>query len=201
MEKQKTDYLEKLKGIRKDQWLVVFLAGILAAVIALPIKGDEKSSPDTIFLENSTEETCLRKEDSAQTIAELEARLEEILSQMDGAGRVRVMITGKDNGEKVVEKDMPSQNSSVQEEGEGEGSVRTSSDETREETTVYMRDGNGLETPYVRQELSPNITGVLVLAEGGDNAVVEKNITDAVKALFGLEAHKIKVMKMQERRG
>jgi len=45
------------------------------------------------------------------------------------------------------------------------------------------------------------VTGVLVLAEGGDNAVVEKNITDAVKALFGLEAHKIKVMKMQERRG
>lgn len=199
MEKQKTDYLEKLKGIRKDQWLVVFLAGILAAVIALPIKGDEKSSPDTIFLENSTEETCLRKEDSAQTIAELEARLEEILSQMDGAGQVRVMISGRDNGEKIVEKDVPLQQSNVQE--EGEGSARTSSDETKEETTVYVRDADGGETPYVRQELSPNITGVLVLAEGGDNAVVEKNITDAVKALFGLEAHKIKVMKMQERRG
>lgn len=199
MEKQKTDYLEKLKGIRKDQWLVVFLAGILAAVIALPIKGDEKSSPDTIFLENSTEETRLRKEDSAQTIAELEARLEEILSQMDGAGQVRVMISGRDNGEKIVEKDVPLQQSNVQE--EGEGSARTSSDETKEETTVYVRDADGGETPYVRQELSPNITGVLVLAEGGDNAVVEKNITDAVKALFGLEAHKIKVMKMQERRG
>ncbi|MGI6017896.1 MAG: stage III sporulation protein AG [Marvinbryantia sp.] len=199
MEKQKTDYLEKLKGIRKDQWLVVFLAGILAAVIALPIKGDEKSSPDTIFLENSTEETRLRKEDSAQTIAELEARLEEILSQMDGAGQVRVMISGRDNGEKIVEKDAPLQQSNVQE--EGEGSARTSSDETKEETTVYVRDADGGETPYVRQELSPNITGVLVLAEGGDNAVVEKNITDAVKALFGLEAHKIKVMKMQERRG
>jgi stage III sporulation protein AG len=199
VEKQKTDYLEKLKGIRKDQWLVVFLAGILAAVIALPIKGDEKSSPDTIFLENSTEETRLRKEDSAQTIAELEARLEEILSQMDGAGQVRVMISGRDNGEKIVEKDAPLQQSNVQE--EGEGSARTSSDETKEETTVYVRDADGGETPYVRQELSPNITGVLVLAEGGDNAVVEKNITDAVKALFGLEAHKIKVMKMQERRG
>ena len=141
----------------------------------------------------------MRKEDSAQTIAELEARLEEILSQMDGAGQVRVMISGRDNGEKIVEKDAPLQQSNVQE--EGEGSARTSSDETKEETTVYVRDADGGETPYVRQELSPNITGVLVLAEGGDNAVVEKNITDAVKALFGLEAHKIKVMKMQERRG
>lgn len=199
MEKQKINYLEKLKGLRKDQWLVVLLAGILAVVIAFPTGEKEKRLPEETVSENSMGKTDFQKESGTQTIAELEARLEGILSQLSGAGRVRVMITGKDNGEKVVEKDVPSQNSSVQE--EGEGSVRTSSDETREETTVYVRDGSGLETPYVRQELSPNITGVLVLAEGGDNAVVEKNITDAVKALFGLEAHKIKVMKMQERRG
>lgn len=201
MEKQKINYLERLKGLRKDQWLVVLLAGILAVVIALPTGEKEKKLPEDTVSEISMDRTDFQKESGTQTIAELEARLEGILSQLSGAGRVRVMITGKDNGEKVVEKDVPSQNSSVQEEGEGGGSVRTSSDETREETTVYVRDGNGLETPYVRQELSPNITGVLVLAEGGDNAVVEKNITDAVKALFGLEAHKIKVMKMQERRG
>ncbi len=199
MEKQKINYLERLKGLRKDQWLVVLLAGILAVVIALPTGEKEKKLPEETVSEISMDRTDFQKESGMQAIAELEARLEGILSQLSGAGRVRVMITGKDNGEKVVEKDVPSQNSSVQE--EGEGSVRTSSDETREETTVYVRDGNGLETPYVRQELSPNITGVLVLAEGGDNAVVEKNITDAVKALFGLEAHKIKVMKMQERRG
>lgn len=199
MEKQKINYLGKLKGLRKDQWLVMLLVGILAAVIALPTEEKEKRLSEETFSEDGMGETDFQKESGTQAIAELEARLEGILSQLSGAGQVRVMITGKDNGEKVVEKDVPSQNSSVQE--EGEGSVRTSSDETREETTVYVRDGSGLETPYVRQELTPKITGVLVLAEGGDNAVVEKNITDAVKALFGLEAHKIKVMKMQERRG
>ena len=40
------------------------------------------------------------------------------------------------------------------------------------------------------------MAGVLVLAQGADSAVVKKDITDAVMALFGLEAHKIKVMKM-----
>ena len=39
------------------------------------------------------------------------------------------------------------------------------------------------------------IEGVVVIADGGDNAVVVQNITEAVQALFGVEAHKIKIMK------
>ena len=41
------------------------------------------------------------------------------------------------------------------------------------------------------------VTGVLVSAEGGGDPVVVKNIQEAVMALFQLEAHKIKVMKMK----
>ena len=38
--------------------------------------------------------------------------------------------------------------------------------------------------------------GVLVVAEGGGDAKIVKNISDAVLALFSVEAHKIKVVKM-----
>ena len=47
----------------------------------------------------------------------------------------------------------------------------------------------------MKQELSPRIEGVLVIADGGDNAIVIENITEAVQALFGVDTHKIKVMK------
>ena len=40
------------------------------------------------------------------------------------------------------------------------------------------------------------MTGVLVVAQGGDNPVVIKDIQEAVQVLFQVEAHKIKVMKM-----
>ena len=43
--------------------------------------------------------------------------------------------------------------------------------------------------------MTPEIEGVLVIAEGGENAVVIQNITEAIQALFGVEAHKIKIMK------
>ena len=41
------------------------------------------------------------------------------------------------------------------------------------------------------------VTGVLIAAQGGDDAVVVQNIQQAVMALFQVEAHKIKVMKMK----
>ena len=41
------------------------------------------------------------------------------------------------------------------------------------------------------------VTGVLIAAEGADNSVVSRNIVEGVMALFQLDAHKIKVMKMK----
>ncbi len=41
------------------------------------------------------------------------------------------------------------------------------------------------------------VTGVLIVAEGADNSVTVQNIQQAVMALFQIEAHKIKIMKMK----
>ncbi len=41
------------------------------------------------------------------------------------------------------------------------------------------------------------VTGVLICAQGGANPIVIKNIQEAVMALFQVDAHKIKIMKMK----
>ena len=93
-----------------------------------------------------------------------------------------------ENASRDTYTDAQEMTSEVQE-GESGGKNTSSS-----ETAVYA-NGNGEETPYVKQELSPRIEGVLVIADGGDNAIVIENITEAVQALFGVDTHKIKVMK------
>lgn len=191
MDLKKPDFLEKLKNVRKDQWIVVLLVGILAVVVALPAEDGKQQQAQ----ETRTEEV-LTQEDTA---ADMETRLETILCRMDGAGEVQVMITQKDSGEKIVEKDIPTMERLTQE--GSDGSDRTTSENERDEATVYERSEDGSQTPYVSKTVAPEVEGVLVLAEGGDNAVVIRNITDAVVALFGVETHKIKVMKMHERRG
>ena len=41
------------------------------------------------------------------------------------------------------------------------------------------------------------MTGVLISAEGGGNPVVVQNIQEAVMALFQVDAHRIRIMKMK----
>ena len=61
--------------------------------------------------------------------------------------------------------------------------------------TVIDADGN--ETPYVVQRKLPEVTGVVVIAEGAGNTKVKENIIGAVSVLFNLNEHRIKVIRMK----
>lgn len=109
----------------------------------------------------------------------MEQKLEELLSSVEGVGEVRVMLTFEGSGEKTVEKDKT-----------------VSQDESREET-VYEEYGSSERIPYVTSESNPRVEGVLVIAQGGGNGQIRREILEAAQALFGIEAHKIKIMKME----
>ena len=113
-----------------------------------------------------------------------------------GVGRVDVMITLRASAQKVVEKDAPSRSQRV-EETDSQGGSRTTEENEKEEATVYEEGEDGIRTPYVIQELEPAVEGVIVIAEGGGNPTVKQNILEAIQALFPVEAHKIKIMKME----
>ena len=111
---------------------------------------------------------------------ELGRLLTELLEKVEGVGQVQVMLTFEGTGEKKVEKD-----------------VALDLEERREET-VYEERGNSERTPYVTSETNPEVKGVLVIAQGGGNSRVRQEILEAAQALFGIDAHKIKIMKMEE---
>ncbi len=187
------------RNIKKDQLLILFLAGVLLLVISLPTDGRKKSSGGRTggFLqnENSQEENMEETMTGAQDIylRNLENRLSYTLSQMSGVGEATVMITLSSSAEKVVEKDVETSNETVTE-SDSQGGSRTTKNGNRGETTIYNdKDSSG--APYISKELSPKVEGVIVIAEGGDDALVKQNITEAVQALFGIDTHKIRIMK------
>lgn len=128
-----------------------------------------------------------------QYIKEMEAKAESLLSRVNGAGQVKVMITLRASSEQVVEKDMPVTRSQTSEQ-DSQGGSRMVSEFATEDATVY-RKGNGYEEPYVVKTLSPSVEGVVVVAEGAGNGEVSKNLSEAVQILFGVEAHRVKVLK------
>ena len=188
------------KKLTKENMAILALLGILLMVIALPVKktenaGDETGLSDTGSDTMKTSETEKDDGDGSYT-QEVENRLEALLSSMDGVGEVKVMVTLSSSVEQVVEKDVPYSMDTTKETDSAGGS-RDVVNSKQEETTVYVTDQAGNKTPYISKTLEPAIEGVTVVAQGGGNAVVQKNITDVIQALFGVEAHKIKVVNMK----
>ncbi len=169
-----------IKKLKKEQLLIGLLAGILLLVIAVPVPEEKKKEEDIVteIIQPQTPGT--------------EEQLKEILQKIEGVGRVEVLITYEDQGRVVIEKDESASEELIQEK-DSTGGTRTTTITRNERETVY----GGSEIPYVVQELSPTVKGVLVVAQGGGNASVKKQIQETIEALFGLEAHKISIMKME----
>lgn len=185
------DFMQKIKEkkLKRSDWLILVLAGILILIIALPTDTKEKKqaekSKENISQENNTMEASKD---------EIERKLEDILEKIDGAGDVKVMITYQDSGTQVVEKDKNTSENSL-EESDSTGGVRSTKEQQLQESTVYEEADAG-NTPFVSKELLPKVEGILIVASGGDNQKVKQNISEAVLALFQVEAHRIKIVKM-----
>ena len=141
---------------------------MLFGILLLIIALPTKESSKEDTAEPVTEEEPVTEDVSYE---EMEKRLEEALKRVEGVGEVTVILTYEDTGQKNVEKD--------------------------ETETVFTEDSQGNQVPFVASETLPTVRGVLVIAQGGENPIVVQNIREAVMALFQVEAHKIKVMKMK----
>lgn len=185
------DFMQKIKEkkLKRSDWLILVLAGILILIIALPTDTKEKKqaeeAKENISKENNTMEASKD---------EIERKLEDILEKIDGAGDVKVMITYQDSGTQVVEKDKNTSENSL-EESDSTGGVRSTKEQQLQESTVY-EDADAGNTPFGSKELLPKVEGILIVASGGDNQKVKQNISEAVLALFQVEAHRIKIVKM-----
>lgn len=199
------------KKLRKDQLLIIILVGILFCVIAIPAK-DNKSSQNSIQsgLSDSTHATVeesisdLKGTESEEPRMECdisygdywETKLEGSLSSLDGAGKVEVLITLKESEERILAKDIPTVSSSTIEK-DAQGGTRTVLEDKQEESTIYTVNSSGREVPYVSKIVQPVVEGVVVLAQGGDDAEVRQNIIETIQVLFGIDANKIRVVKMK----
>lgn len=193
---------EKLKGLlqNKNNLIVLVLIGVLLMVVTLPVNGEDDGKKETDVLFEGDNDSYLigSKEMSADTqeyAEEMERKLAQVLQTMEGAGKVQVFITLASSEERIIEKDMPVNRSNTVE-NDAQGGSRTVSNVDAGENTVYTTEGNTT-TPYVVKTVTPKVEGVLVVAQGAGNGAVSKNIADAVQVLFGIEAHQVKVIKME----
>ena len=113
----------------------------------------------------------------------IEDRLSAILKQIDGAGKVEVMLTVAKGEETVYQTD-----NEMTSEGE---SVR------QHTSTVTVTDANRNQTGLVCQKVSPIYLGAIVVCQGADDPNIRLAIIEAVAKVTGLKSNHISVLKMK----
>ena len=193
MEIKKWKIRELVEKVGRPRLILLVLAGVMLLVFSLPEgKSRETTSTGKMTAQNG-EELAL---DAMETYAKKqEQSTEEILSQVAGIGKVKVKLTLAASEERVPLQDNDTTEEDTKEEDSGGGNRDISRYETKKESILIQKDGE--DSPYVVQITAPSVEGVVVVAQGAASAKIQREIIEAIQALFPIEAHKIKVMKME----
>lgn len=162
--------LEKgIEVVKKYKYVVLVL---MIGIVLLLIPSKNEESP-------TVEETT--SDDSAY-VAQVEHDLCNMLSKINGAGRVEVMLTMQYGSRTEYQTDTQITNDADR--------------SSQERKTVILSEGSAYDKAAVSAMRYPQFQGALVICEGADDPSVKLDILNAVSALTGLGTDRITVVKM-----
>lgn len=161
----KTKVAEIIKSNKKIYYAV---AGIMVIILVLVLFGG-------FFSESSKKETS---DSVGDYVAGLEERLTNSLKNVEGVGKVSVVINVESGMETVLATKV-----TVTENGGVKETV---------ETPIII---NG--KPVVLKEMFPKITGVLIVAEGAGSISVLRRIQQATVSLLDINVNDIEILTMK----
>lgn len=155
-----------------QQWFGKYkymLAVLLLGLVLMNLSPSKETQPQTEAKITEPE----------QSMAE---ELEQILSQMDGVGRVEVMIMEECGAETVYQTDL-------------EETSGSDTQNRREKTVMHSSGGN--EEGLIRMIRPASYRGAIIVCEGGGNPAVDLAVVQAVSKLTGIGTDRIAVLKMK----
>ena len=150
----------------KYVWIIL-LAGLLMLLTGKTAEPPEE--PETLEVEAT----------ASFSLPAFETRLKDCISQIEGVGKVELMLTLASSGREVYASD-----------------IRQTSTASYESTVSTVSNGSYGEEPVRVTTTSPEFRGAVIVCEGAANDKVRLAVTEAVGALCGLGADKITVIQM-----
>lgn len=160
------DRIKLMEYGKKYAWpAIILLAGMV--LLLLPGKDPQETEGQGII-------------ETADNIMSLEEALSEILSTVQGAGKVKVMLSVASGEETLYQS-----NRNLSENGSGK------------EDTVIISDSQRNELGLIKQINPPVYQGAIVVCQGADSPAVRLALTEAVARVTGLTMDKISILKMK----
>ncbi|MBQ3150371.1 MAG: hypothetical protein IJB86_03905 [Clostridia bacterium] len=165
--------IEKIKKDKKSLIIVTVCVVIITGLLLSELSA------------SGTEKPPQEQKEEAVYEQELEKRLTELISTIDGAGEAKVMITLKNGEESVFAKN------SGMESDEGDAQRLQS-----EQEYVILKSGSE-ESGLKLKTVYPEVSGVAVVCHGAESPYVRQRIISTVTAVLGISSAKVSVVKMK----
>ncbi len=176
--------------------VIVIIIGIIIIIAGTTFfsgKGKQEAKDPLEKGTGSTEVSAAVTPNAGDT----EQKLKFILSQVEGAGKVEVMITYLTGKENIPAFDTKTSENNTDEKDSG-GGTRKISQSSSDSTMVFKSGENGEKSPVIIKEIEPVVKGVLVVAEGASNPQVCEKLSRAVQVLLDIPVHKIQVIERKK---
>lgn len=159
--------VQRWKGALKNYQYVLLVIAAGVGLLLLPAGGGGS---------RQGEETPVQEEGASFDLEAFEKKLAQTLSQVEGVGEARVVLTLDGGSRQVLAREQDR-------DGNGGGS----------NTVVTVGKGSGTQEVVPLQTVAPQFRGALVVCPGGGDAQVRLRLIQAVSALTGLGADRISV--------
>ena len=180
-----TQMKEKVAGFLKNKKSVEIIIAVVIILIIISIYISTLGSNTAQNEETSQTGSTLTNQE------ELEKRLENVLSAIEGAGDVKVMITYETTSEIVPAMDTQKQTTT----SEGNDGTSSSQSQTESSKPVTIQQQSGAE-PVVITEKQPKVRGAIVIAQGAGDVKVKMSLLKAAQTVLNISADKVDVFTM-----
>lgn len=186
---------------KKIENLVFFIIILIITIVIINIiwngnkqtnKQDVNSTSKKLALQ--TDDILQDKKVDSNNSDNIETRLEEILSKIEGVGEVKVFINYCESSEVIAMYNENSKVSNTEENDTSGGTRRIQSTDIQKD--IIYKEENGEKTPITQKIVQPKVEGAIITAKGANNVTTKTNIIQAVEAVTGLATHKIQVFEM-----
>ena len=174
--KTKINFMKLFSG-KNLKIIILCIIFLVALILFLKMSGTKTTTKTTMT-------SSIQYQTSLDYSKQLETKLESVLSQIKGAGNVKVMITLDGSPELVYAMD-----SNEKVSNNTGGSTTTSS------STPILVQTNGTTSPLILTEVLPKVKGVIVVSSGANDISIKLDILNSVSTLLDISTDKINVLK------
>lgn len=189
-DEKKTEIKSKLSKLMKDDKIKKLIIALCIGGIALIFlstfvcgrasAGDNSagSTPDAQSYTNLSEYKV-----------SIENDLSKIISKIDGVGNTEVFLTLDNSSENVY---------AVNQKQSSKSSNSDGGDESLDTEYFSLRKSDGSETGMILKVIEPDVRGVLVVCNGGDNSMIKERVLEAVTKALNISSARVCITKLSQ---